>query len=118
MRNVHIDLSNDTCAPAVFSGYIGEHSETKIVIKLPPRMLTDDITKYQFVFRNSKNEIQKNNIVDVSDINNGNVSAMLTEKQTADGCLMLAVTAIVESGGVIIRRAKTPVILLKVRDSV
>ena len=118
MREIRIDLSDDKCSPVVFGGYIGEYNETKIIIKLPDRMLTTDITKYQFVFKNSKNEIQSDNIVDVSDINNGNVSTMLSEKQTVGDCLILSITAIVEENGIVIRRAKTPIISLKVRDSV
>ena len=118
MRNIYIDLSNDMCAPKVFGGYVGEHNETKVIIKLPPRMLTNDITKYQCVFKNSENELQLDNIVDVSDISNGNVSTLLTEDQTTGECLILSVTAIVETNGTIIRKAKTPTISLKVRDSV
>lgn len=115
MRNIYIDLSDDKCAPKVFGGYIGEHNETKVIIKLPSRMLTDDITKYQFVFKNSENELQLNNIVDISDINNGNISTMLTESQTTGECLKLGVTAIVEIDNIIMRKAKTPIISLKVR---
>ena len=113
MREIHVDLSNDNCSPVVFGGYIGEHNATKVILKLPHRMLTNDITKYQFVFKNSENELQLNNLVDTSDINNGNISTMLTESQTTGGCLILSVTAIVEINGVIIRKAKTPIVSLK-----
>ena len=115
MREIYIDLSDDKCSPVVFGGYIGEHNETKVIIKLPNRMLTNDITNYKFVFKNSKNEIQSDNVVDCSDINNGNISTMLTEEQTVGNCLILSVTAIVEEGGIVKRRAKTATISLKVR---
>ena len=115
MREIYIDLSDDRCSPVVFGGYIGEHNETKVIIKLPDRMLTHDITKYQFVFKNSKNEIQSDNIVDLSDMNNGNISTMLTENQTVGNCLLLSITATVEKDGVLDRRAKTPIVSLKVR---
>lgn len=115
MREVFIDLSDDKCSPVVFGGYIGEHNETKVVIKLPDRMLTNDITKYQFVFRNSKNEVQSDNVVDLSDINNGNVNTLLTEDQTVGNCLILSVVATVEENGTVTRRAKTPIVSLKVR---
>lgn len=115
MREIYIDLSDDKCSPVVFGGYIGEHNETKVIIKLPDRMLTNDIVKYEFVFKNSKNEIQSDNVVDLSDINNGNVSTMLTEEQTIGNCLILSVTATVEEKGVVKRRAKTPIVSLKVR---
>lgn len=118
MREIHIDLSNDKCSSAVFGGYIGEHNATKVIIKLPNRMLTNDITKYQFVFKNSENKIQLNNIVDTSDIINGNISTLLTESQTTSGCLILSVTAIVEINGVIMRKAKTPIVSLKVRGNI
>ena len=115
MREIYIDLSNDKYSPVVFGGYVGEHNETKVIIKLPNRMLTNDITKYQFVFKNSKNEIQSDNDVDTSGINNGEVNTLLTEKQTIGGCLICNVAAIAEKDGVIIRRAKTPLVFLKVR---
>ncbi len=115
MREICIDLSDDKCSPVVFGGYIGEHNETKVIIKLPNRMLTNDITKYQFVFKNYKNEIQSDNIVDLSDIHSGNVSTMLTEDQTVGNCLILSVTATVEDNGIVTRRAKTPIVSLKVR---
>ena len=118
MREIHIDLSNDRCSPAIFGGYIAEHNATKVIIKLPNRMLTSDITKYQFVFKNSINEIQSDNEVDLSNINNGYISALLTENQTAGNRLVLSVIAIVEEKGIIIRKAKTPIISLKVRDSI
>lgn len=115
MREICIDLSDDKRSPVVFGGYIGEHNETKVIIKLPNRMLTNDITKYQFVFKNSKNEIQSDNVVDLSDISNGNISTLLTEEQTVGDCLILNVMAIVEENGIIIRKAKTPIVSLKVR---
>ena len=115
MREIRIDLSDDKCSPVVFSGHIGEHNETKVIIKLPDRMLTNDITKYKFVFKNSKNEIQSDNAVELSDIDNGNISTMLTESQTIGDCLILNVVAIVEENGVITRKAKTPIVSLKVR---
>ena len=115
MREVRIDLSDDKCSPVVFGGYIGEHNETEVIVKLPDRMLTSDITKYQFVFKNSKNEVQSDNPVDLSDINNGNIGTLLTEDQSIGGCLILSVVAISENNGVLTRRAKTPIVSLKVR---
>ena len=116
MREIYIDLSDDKYSPVVFGGYIGEHNETKVIIKLPDRMLTNDITKYQFIFKNYKNEIQPDNVVDLSDINNGNVITLLTEEQTVGNCLIFSVTATVENGGIVERRAKTPIVSLKVRE--
>ena len=118
MREIRIDLSSDNCSPVVFGGYAGEHNETKVIIKLPNRMLTNDITKYQFVFKNSENKLLLDNAVDTSDISNGNISSMLTEEQTIGECLILNVTAVAETNGAIMRKAKTPVVFLKVRGSV
>lgn len=115
MREIYVDLSDDKCSPVVFGGYIGEHNATKVIIKLPNRMLTNDITKYQFVFKNSENKLQTDNVVDISDIHNGNISSMLTEEQTTSGCLILSITAIVEENDIITRKAKTPIVSLKVR---
>lgn len=118
MREIHIDLSNDKCSHAIFGGYIAEHNATKVIIKLPHRMLTSDITKYKFVFKNSINEIRSDNEVDLSDIKNGYISALLTENQTTDNSLALSVIAIVEENSIIMRKAKTPIVHLKVRDSI
>lgn len=118
MREVYIDLSDDKCSPVVFGGYIGEHNETKVIVKLPNRMLTNDITKYQFIFKNSKNEIQSNNVIDISDIKHGKVSTLLTEHQTVDSYLLFNITAIVESEETIIRKAKTQTVSLKVRNGI
>ena len=115
MREIYVDLSDDKCSPVVFGGYIGEHNETKVVVKLPNRMLTNDITEYKFVFKNSKNEIQSDNDVDLLDIKDGNVSTMLTEEQTIGDCLILSIDAIVKENDIVIRKAKTPTISLKVR---
>ena len=115
MREIYVDLSDDKCSPVIFGGYIGEHNETKVVIKLPDRMLTNDITKYQFIFKNSKNEVQSDNIVELSDIQNGNISTLLTEDQTVGNCLILNAVAIVEKNGIVTRRAKTPIVSLRVR---
>ena len=78
-------------------------------------MLTNDITKYQFVFKNSKNEVQSDNHVDLSDKQNGNISTLLSEDQTVGNNLILSVTATVEENGIVTRRAKTPIVSLKVR---
>ena len=118
MREIYIDLSNDKCSPAIFGGYIAEHNATKVIIKLPNRMLTSDITKYQFIFKNSINEIQSANDVELSNINNGYISTLLTENQTTGNCLSLSVIAIVEENGIVMRKAKTPMVSLKVRDSI
>lgn len=115
MREVFIDLSDDKCSPVVFGGFIGEHNETKVIIKLPDRMLTNDITKYQFVFKNSKNEIQSDNLVDLSDIRNGNISTKLIKEQMIGDYLFFNIAATVNKNGVVIRRAKTPIVSLKIR---
>jgi hypothetical protein len=81
-------------------------------------MVTNDIVEYKFVFKNSKNEVRSDNIVELSDINNGNISTMLTEEQTLGQYLTFNITATVEESGIVTRRAKTPTVSLKVRDSV
>lgn len=115
MREIYIDLSDDKCSPVVFGGYIGEHNVTKIVVKLPDRMLTGDITEYKFIFKNSKNEIYSDNIVDLSDIKNGNISTTLTNEQTVGNCLTANISASVVKDSVLVRRAKSSIISLKVR---
>lgn len=118
MREICVDLSEDKYSPVVFGGYLGEHNETKIVVKLPERMLTNDITKYQFVFKDCYNQVHLCDTVDTSDIGNGNVSTLLTRHQTVGTALMVGVNAIVEKDGAIERKGKTPAIFMKVRESV
>lgn len=118
MRKIYIDLSDDKHSPVVFGGYVGEHNETKVIIKLPDRILTKDITEYKIIFKNSKNEVQSDNAVDLTDISNGNISTFLTEKQTVGDFLNFSVTAIAEKNGIVQRKAKTPIVSLKVRGSI
>lgn len=52
MRIINIDLSQDTrCPQKVFGGNAREHNESKLVVKLPERMLRDDISYYYFEFQ-------------------------------------------------------------------
>ena len=53
MREIHIDLSSDYYLqqPKVFGGYVGEHNESKLIVKLPDRMIRDDISYYYFEFQ-------------------------------------------------------------------
>lgn len=52
MRIINIDLSQDTrCPQKVFGGNAREHNESKLVVKLPERMLREDISYYYFEFQ-------------------------------------------------------------------
>lgn len=52
MRIINIDLSQDArCPQKVFGGNAREHNESKLVVKLPERMLRDDISYYYFEFQ-------------------------------------------------------------------
>lgn len=57
MRIVKIDLSSDQNYPqCVFGGYTGENNETKLVVKLPLRMIREDVSYYYFDFHTIYNE--------------------------------------------------------------
>ena len=51
MRLLSIDLSTDTnLVQKLFGGYEGEHNETRLEVKLPSRLLSNDATAYKFTF--------------------------------------------------------------------
>jgi UDP-2,3-diacylglucosamine pyrophosphatase LpxH len=57
MRTVTIDFSADETRRIVsFGGYDGEHNETNLCAILPPRLLSEEVTQYRFVFTNSNGE--------------------------------------------------------------
>ena len=79
MRNVLIDLSNDTGHPSsVFAGYSGEHKETKLTVTLPSRMLTEDFLYYYFEFQTVNGErICSPTIAKSSLINNNQIYLLI-----------------------------------------
>lgn len=57
MRTINIDLSRDShCPQKVFGGNAGEHNESKIIVKLPERMIQEDISYYYFEFQTALGE--------------------------------------------------------------
>lgn len=69
MRYVKIDLSSDQNYPQrVFGGYAGEHNETKLIVTLPSRMVSEDVSYYYFDFHTVYNEqITSPNIYEVNE---------------------------------------------------
>lgn len=57
MRILKIDLSNDSRSrQKFFGGHEGEHNETRLEVKLPERMIGEEIKEYRFIFETSLGE--------------------------------------------------------------
>lgn len=82
MRIINIDLSQDThCPQKVFGGNAREHNESKLVVKLPERMLRDDISYYYFEFQTVLGEHIVSPNIDKNRLLDGNkVSVLLWEQ--------------------------------------
>ena len=121
MRIVNIDLSQDMRSPQkIFGGYAGEHKETKLVVTLPSRLLTNDISYYYFDFQTAFNEhitspnIYKNELVDENKI-----TILLWEQLLpVEGNLSFCVSAIqTQSNGDIVLKGKTSTCCLQILKS-
>ena len=77
MRIINIDLSQDTrCPQKVFGGNAREHNESKLIVKLPDRMIQNDISYYFFEFQTVLGEyIVSPNIYKASLIDKNKISA-------------------------------------------
>ena len=122
MREIHIDLSSDNYLqqPKVFGGYEGEHNETKLIVTLPSRLLTNDISYYYFDFQTAVDEhitspnIYKNELVD------GNKISILLWEQllTTEGNLTFCVSAAqTQPNGDLILKGKTSICYLHILKS-
>ena len=58
MRELEFDLRSDKkSAVYCFGGYQKEHNETKISVRLPQRMQSEDDAQYRFVFETAEEEL-------------------------------------------------------------
>lgn len=82
MRIINIDLSQDTrCPQKVFGGNAREHNESKLIVKLPERILRDDISYYYFEFQTVLGEhIVSPNIYKSELLDGNKISVLLWEQ--------------------------------------
>ena len=122
MREIHIDLSSDYYLqqPKVFGGYVGEHNESKLVVKLPNRMIRDDISYYYFEFQTVLGEhITSPNVYKNTLSADNAISIVLWEQLSpAAGNLKFCVNAIeLGENGTVTIKGKTPVCTLYISES-
>ena len=97
MRIINIDLSQDfRCPQKVFGGNAREHNESKLIVKLPDRMIQNDISYYFFEFQTVLGEyIVSPNIYKASLIDKNKISVTLWEQLIpAAGDLLFCVDAV------------------------
>lgn len=122
MREIHIDLSSDYYLqqPKVFGGYVGEHNESKLIVKLPNRMIRDDISYYYFEFQTAIGEhITSPNVYKNTLSADNAISIVLWEQLSpAAGNLKFCVNAInIGKNGAVTIKGKTPVCTLYISES-
>lgn len=122
MREIHIDLSSDNYLqnPKVFGGYAGEHNESKLLVKLPDRMIRDDISYYYFEFQTVLGEhITSPNVYKNTLSTNNEISIVLWEQLlTSAGNLSFCINAInIGENGVVTVKGKTSVCTLYISES-
>lgn len=122
MREIHIDLSSDNHLQQlkVFGGYVGEHKETKLVVTLPSRLLTNDISYYYFDFQTALDEhITSPNIYKRELVDGNKVTILLWEQLLpTEGNLTFCVSATqTKSNGDFILKGKTLTCYLQILKS-
>ena len=122
MRYVSIDLSSDNYLqqPQVFGGYAGEHNESKLVVKLPDRMIRDDISYYYFEFQTVLGEhITSPNIYKNTLSSDNEISIVLWEQLLPSaGNLKFCVNAIeLGENDTVTIKGKTSVCTLNILES-
>lgn len=121
MRVISIDLSADSpISPRVFGGQAGEHNHTELRVKLPNRLLTDDITYYCFEFETVLGQhIDSLNIYKDNFIDENIISIKLWEQLLpSKGDLQFCVSAIqIAADGNISIKGKTPTVSLQIKGS-
>lgn len=119
MRYVSIDLSSDNHLqqPQVFGGYAGEHNETVLQVKLPPRMISGEYSGYRFDFQTSEDNKILSALIPISELNNGVLSFHLTDQLTIAGKLLFNVVATLSTGSTVSLTSKTNMVALYIGDS-
>ena len=121
MRTINIDLSHDRKASYdVFGGNAGEHNETQLVVTLPSRLLSSDISYYYFEFQTATGEhITSPNIYKNQLIDQNKVAILLWEQlMLRSGDLRFCITAIsLNKSNEITVKGKTHICRIKIADS-
>lgn len=121
MRIVNVDLSQEFfCSRKMFGGNAGEHNETKLVVKLPKRMLQDDISYYYFEFQTILGEhIVSPNIYKSELLDGDKISVILWEQLLLfAGNLNFCVSAVsLAEDNTIAIKGKTPAFTLQIFES-
>lgn len=122
MREIHIDLSSDYYLQQikVFGGYVREHNESKLVVKLPNRMIRDDISYYYFEFQTVLGEhITSPNVYKNTLSTHNEISIVLWEQLSpAAGNLKFCINAIeLGENGTVTIKGKTQVCTLYILES-
>lgn len=122
MREIHIDLSSDYYLqpPKVFGGYVGEHNESKLIVKLPNRMIRDDISYYYFEFQTALGEhITSPNVYKNTLSSDNEISIVLWEQLLPSaGNLKFCVNAIeLGENDTVTIKGKTSVCTLHISES-
>ena len=118
MRIVTVDLSQDSGYSAqLFGGYAGEHNETKLIVSLPQRLLSD-ATHYYFDFQTAYNEHITSPRINASKITEENKLSILLWRQLlpCSGTLKFCVVAeTVDDNGaaIIVGKTQTATLLIK-----
>lgn len=121
MRIINIDLSQDTrCPQKVFGGNAREHNESKLVVKLPERMLRDDISYYYFEFQTVLGEHIVSPNIDKNRLLDGNKASVLLWEQLLPfaGDLNFCVSAVnLAEDSTITIKGKTSIYTLQILKS-
>lgn len=121
MRIINIDLSQDTrCPQKVFGGNAREHNESKLVVKLPERMLRNDISYYYFEFQTVLGEHIVSPNIDKNRLLDGNKISVLLWEQLLPfaGDLNFCVSAVnLAEDSTITIKGKTSIFTLQILKS-
>lgn len=91
MRIVYVDLSSDINTNSLFGGYEGEHKATLLTVKLPNRMIGNNIDYYKFCFETASGEYIESDGISASVLCDGELSLKLPRQVTVKGNLVVTV---------------------------
>lgn len=121
MRIINIDLSQDArCPQKVFGGNAREHNESKLIVKLPERILRDDISYYYFEFQTVLGEHIVSPNIYKNELSDGNKISVLLWEQLLPfaGDLNFCVNAVnLAEDNTITIKGKTSICVLQILKS-
>lgn len=93
MRTVYVDLSSDICIKPIFAGYEGEHNATQLTVKIPNRMIINNVDYYTFCFELPTGECIESDGYAFQYLNNGELSLYLPKQIMVRGDIIVAINA-------------------------